>query len=220
LRALPYIEERLMRHFQRNLQRFEVKVPRPDDLLEWTALMQHHGAPTRLLDWTYSFYIALFFAVQGATWKTRCAVWAIDHEWLIKTVHNHPADGIQQAFRADSSLKQPEAVRLLMASKFDLVVPLVPFYMNERLATQQGVFLAPLNLKIRFMENLRAMAPTGKLRRHVIKIEIAVNRNNQWDILYSLHRLNINQLSLFPGIDGFARSLADTVVWVHRARER
>src|SRR5438093_2893211 len=44
--------------------------------LEWLALMQHYGAPTRLLDFTYSFWIALFFAFEEA--ENDCSVVALD----------------------------------------------------------------------------------------------------------------------------------------------
>ena len=48
-------------------------------LWEWLALAQHHGLPTRLLDWSKSPYLALHFATYKASLMTRDSViWVID----------------------------------------------------------------------------------------------------------------------------------------------
>lgn len=220
-----FIEWRLQRRFMRNLHRFATRVPRENDDIEWLALMQHHGAPTRLLDWTYSFYVALFFAIERAMPGQSCAVWAIDQRWLMDTLHKSKHVGVQRAFRLDWSLKTPKAMRILLRAEPTIVVPLVPYYLNERLAVQQGVFLAPMNLGRSFMDNLRAATKTDALREHVVKVEISIpDRNypnpvrNHWYMLACLNRLNVNRLSLFPGIDGFASSLAADVSWTRHLR--
>ena len=51
---------------------------KPADEWEWYFLMQHSGAPTRLLDWTDGALLALYFAVKENTGKNDAAVWVLD----------------------------------------------------------------------------------------------------------------------------------------------
>ncbi len=208
------VETYLLSRFQRNLHRFHARIPAVDDTLEWLALMQHHGAPTRLLDWTYSCYIALFFALESAALDSTCAVWAINQVWLFKQLWARPEAGA--AFAVDKELRSAQSARRLLECEIMSVAPLVPYYVNERLAVQQGVFLAPLDLKASFMENLRGVASANELKKNVLKLEIPVVRKVQYQMLMSLERLNVSRISLFPGIDGFAESLQLSPLWWHR----
>ncbi len=55
----------------------------PTDMHEVAALAQHYGVPTRLLDWTYDIYVALYFAFKGAIGKSgNLAIWALNKEYL------------------------------------------------------------------------------------------------------------------------------------------
>ena len=60
-------EERILRVFKRKAIHFLDHVPDKEDDFEWLALMQDHGAPTRLLDFSWSPYVAAFFALHNTT---------------------------------------------------------------------------------------------------------------------------------------------------------
>ena len=71
----PKVERELCREFRRAYHHYALHIPEKDSVAEWLALMQHYGAPTRLLDFSYSVHVAAYFAVEKAA--TASAVWAI-----------------------------------------------------------------------------------------------------------------------------------------------
>ncbi|MEW5989195.1 MAG: FRG domain-containing protein, partial [Chloroflexota bacterium] len=77
---VPVLEDGLLRRFQRQCHHYMIDTPDENDTLEWLALMRHYGAPSRLLDWTYSFFVAVYFALVDA--QKEGAVWAIDCSWI------------------------------------------------------------------------------------------------------------------------------------------
>lgn len=55
----------MLKEFQWKYPSYEKNlIPQNNEYLEWLSIMQHYGAPTRLLDFSYSMYVALFMAMD------------------------------------------------------------------------------------------------------------------------------------------------------------
>ena len=103
---LPNLEDGLLRHFKRQAHRYLTHLPQADDPIQWLALMRHYGAPTRLMDWTFSFFVAVYFAVEEA--KDACAVWALDLNWLRKRAEGRFPGEVKKIKERDPHLKGEE----------------------------------------------------------------------------------------------------------------
>ena len=146
-------EDSILREFQRRAHHF-VDPPDFEDRLEWLALLQHHGSPTRLLDFTHSFYAAVFFALDNAV--SDAAVWAINRRMVDRVVSERVERDVSRLRTQDLNGAYiqlcNEVGRQEMTSR--LVVAVEPERMNERLAAQQGLFLFAFDLGVSFEENL------------------------------------------------------------------
>src|SRR5438132_3678529 len=130
-RAWPEQEERVLRIFKRKAIHFLDVVPDRDDDFEWLALMQDHGAPTRLLDFTWSPYVAAFFALHNTTKEG--VIWACNPVEIDKM---KPVDR-----------DKPGSFRKYVLSGQGHFVGLgEPYAMNRRLIVQSGTFLVPAML--------------------------------------------------------------------------
>ena len=88
------------------------------DLIDWLVLMQHYGAPTRLLDFTYSAFVALFFTTF-TTQDVDFAVWAIRLSSLTERF-NQPQlpKEVRVAMRNKSAFEIGQQFASKYASKF------------------------------------------------------------------------------------------------------
>lgn len=218
----PQIERKLLKEFKRRAHFYLHPLPSPGDVLGWLALMQHYGAPTRLLDWTYSFFVAAFFALRDAVSnppdrRRYAVVWALfrDAYGLEKQA---PAAKEAYEVAANSSWQVDmgradgdgtyDGINAYLLHVMENPTPSIwainAFQLNERLSVQQGLFLSPGDLSMSFEDNLMAGRPSPE---NLVCFEISTEPKSRQEILGSLHRMNINNASLFPGLDGFAGSL-------------
>lgn len=208
---LPDIERRLRREFKRAFPpTASVPAPDEDDDLGWIALMQHHGAPTRLLDWTYSPFVAAFFALDAlltcSETDRMAAIWALSIKPLEDPESLLP-DDLKEAYRQYAITREGKYFRavFLEAKPPVTFAGLVnPYRLSDRLVIQQGVFLCPGNIQLSFEDNLLAL-PDILDSRNLRKILLP--RSVLQDAFEGLRRMNISHATLFPGVDGYARSL-------------
>lgn len=213
---LGYSEEKLFGKFSERVEQFaSLGETAADTVLGKLALMQHHGVPTRLIDWTDSPYVATFFAIENASApEGKCAVWAISSQWcqeksamaVRKKLNLKPADfGNHTDFSLDHVLSET-----ILKGSTPLVAPLRPLKLNIRIASQQGLFLCQGDLNMTFMENLRSLGEE-ELPQMLYKFVFPAH----WrpEIFHDLFNMNIGPQTLFPGLDGFAKSIRLRMVW-------
>ena len=162
-----------------------------------------------MLDWTESPYVALFFAMQSGE-AEEAALWAIDLAWL----RTHSYEILRDHDESIPERYDPEIFRsnlngmLFSADNPVVIVQATPWRNNERMQIQQGKLLCALNHSPSFPTTLLRMlvVPTLASQKQVVS-KARVSRDRRIEFLEELRRMNIHEGSLFPGLDGFARSL-------------
>lgn len=196
--SLRDIEERLIRRFKSQAHQYLSHLPNRHDQLSWVALMQHHGTPTRLLDFTDSFYVGAYFALETAIAGAQAAIWAVDSSWCLAALEDELGHR-----PSDHDL----VTRLWPNQPGPGVVAVRPGTMSPRLAAQQGLFLAATETSRPFNDNLAALPIPAGRRQHLLKLELNCSRRFIRDAVVDLHRMNVTSTALFPGLDGFAGHL-------------
>jgi hypothetical protein len=158
------------------------------ELFEVMAFAQHHGIPTRLLDWCRNPYVAVYFAVESALkrykeWKTkrRLAIWVINIERIA-----------------------------LHRETVEIVNP--PGSVSPYLAAQSGLFTVQRvsggrnqAVEMKSLEEEFKAAGAPDIRKLTAPVTESVR-------LYDLcGRIGVSAASLFPGADGAARAVRDDI---------
>lgn len=175
--------------------------------------MQHYGAPTRLQDWTHSAYIAFFFSLEKPARESETAtVWAVYVPWAQGAMQNclertlrMPADKARLQTLGD---QERLVAWFRKTNPFPGILPVEPWIYDSRQAAQQSVFLCPADCRRSFVENVAAFEPM-KAEPSVIRMSLSPVMRR--DGLEDLYRMNITAATLFPGLDGFGRSLRTRV---------
>lgn len=173
-----------------------------DWIWNWMSLAKHHGLPTRLLDWSYSPYVAMHFATHDLRhFDEDGVIWCVDYR---KTNQILPKS-LRRVLEEDDvnifTTEQVNSVATTLAefdslAKEDFVLFFEPPSLDERIVNQFALFSLPSSPQM----SLKALLEQcdEAVRRIVIPAEL------KWEVRDKLDQANITERVLFPGLDGLS----------------
>ncbi|MDC7127231.1 MAG: FRG domain-containing protein [Spirochaetales bacterium] len=201
------LEYHLIRNFQKYAPLEDVK--RASSIWHWITLAQHHGLPTRLLDWTYSPFVALHFAtVETDKYDKDAAIWCVDYVAVNKMlppplidVMNDVGSNAFTIGMLDRALGGGiDDIKEYDKLSSDLVLFFEPPSIDERIVNQFA-FFSVMSDPTRDLNNWLADHP------HLFK-RIIIPSELKWEVRDKLDQANMTERVLFPGLDGLTRWLS------------
>jgi hypothetical protein len=201
----PHSKVELEAHLLRNFIRYSRPHLSPAPVNEWELLVtaQHHGLPTRLLDWTYSPLVAAHFATRGTRGDRDRAVWRLDWQRV------HRAFDLPELALLIQDLEgmfgaEPRFTPWVLAAGEgvpEFACMLEPPSLDARIVVQAAVFTLCSDVRRPFDAFLASHGLEDALTRYLIPAAEVGRIRDQLDLAA------VDERRLFPDIDGVAAHL-------------
>lgn len=196
----PELEYHILRNFRKYARTAEPNLTYT--LWRSLVLAQHHGLPTRLLDWTYSPFIAMHFATANTEhYDIDGVIWQVDFV-KVNNLSPEPLKGLLDKEKCNAFTVEMLESEFSTLQRFDQVfgadqaIFFEPPSIDDRIVNQFALFSVMSNPVAVFDEWL-SLHP-GICRRLIIPKEM------KWEVRDKLDQANITERVLFPGLDGLA----------------
>ncbi len=179
---------------------------KPDNDLQWLFIMQHHGLPTRLLDWSESHLCALYFAVADMSQSKDAAVWILE-PWSLNEntigFHSVPSGDHEGFLKYTLKYPKKEIVRELEGEK---PVALRPVSNTRRIVAQNGVFTIH-GKETKSIDQIATESKQQHKGKEVRLERLVIDGASRFRILKELFLAGITRSTLFPDLDGLSSEI-------------
>lgn len=206
-------------------------LPPRADLPAWLSAMQHHGHPTRLLDWTDSALVGLFFALEGRFdyFRTnrmrqfRPVVWMVNPHalnWVSTGGSIIPSTDLNEAAGNDRDGWTPRwgcsnvfpAFGLQERPPFEGPMAVNAPPTDPRMRAQRSRFTVH-GIRAEPIEELFRGDPGKDLEQRGFLHRVPIAQGAALRLLEELSRMNVSHSTLFPDIEGAAKESMTLLDW-------
>jgi len=195
----------LEKHLLRNFKKYAHNAhPQGTSDWHWLALAQHHGLPTRLMDWTYSPYAALHFATENIyRYDTDGVIWAVNYEKINTYLPDIPKAIIgrvgSNSFTGEMLLQAYPSLDALDQTDEEFVIIFEVASLDQRIVNQFALFS--------MMSAADGVLSDWLEKYPELYFRIKIPAEMKWEIRDRLDQANINERVLFPGLQGLSKWL-------------
>jgi hypothetical protein len=197
------VSERLEGHLLRNFRKYARRDSVPSDSIwDWMALAQHHGLPTRLIDWTYSPYVAMHFATARLEdFGIDGVIWSVDFAKANELIPKELKEVLQDEGSYTFTVDMLKGIATTPAG-FDRLAPdpFVVFFeppsLDDRIVNQFALFS--------LMSSATAALDDWLIEHPELCRKIIIPAAAKWEVRDKLDQANITERVLLPGLDGLS----------------